>query len=93
MTTNLAVSLALKGHEVGICDMDIHGPNIPQNGGRRRQKLKISSTGGIIPFQAYDLKIASMSFLLQNPDDPLSGATRQNTNLSINCWAESNGKI
>ena len=27
--------------------------------------------GGIIPFQAYNLKIASMSFLLQNSDDPI----------------------
>jgi Mrp family chromosome partitioning ATPase len=71
MTTNLAVSLALKGHEVGICDMDIHGPNIPKMVGAEGQKLKISSTGGIIPFQAYNLKIASMSFLLQNPDDPI----------------------
>src|ERR671921_113971 len=71
MTTNLAVSLALKGHEVGICDMDIHGPNIPKMVGAEGQKLKISSTGGIIPFQAYNLKIASMSFLLQNSDDPI----------------------
>ncbi|ALA60069.1 Mrp/NBP35 family ATP-binding protein [Nitrospira moscoviensis] len=71
MTTNLAVSLALKGWHVGICDMDIHGPNIPKMVGAEGQKLKISTSGGIIPFQAYNLKIASMSFLLQNPDDPI----------------------
>ncbi|WP_447972974.1 Mrp/NBP35 family ATP-binding protein [Nitrospira sp. Kam-Ns4a] len=71
VTTNLAVSLALKGYEVGICDMDIHGPNIPKMVGGEGQKLKISTSGGIIPFQAYNLKIASMSFLLQNPDDPI----------------------
>ena len=65
-TTNLAVSLALKGWHVGICDMDIHGPNIPKMVGAEGQKLKISTSGGIIPFQAYNLKIASMSFLLQN---------------------------
>ena len=70
-TTNLAVSLALKGWHVGICDMDIHGPNIPKMVGAEGQKLKISSSGGIIPFQAYNLKIASMSFLLQNSDDPI----------------------
>ena len=70
-TTNLAVSLALKGWHVGICDMDIHGPNIPKMVGAEGQKLKISTSGGIIPFQAYNLKIASMSFLLQNPDDPI----------------------
>ncbi|MDE3019393.1 MAG: Mrp/NBP35 family ATP-binding protein [Nitrospirota bacterium] len=71
VTTNLAASLALKGYEVGICDMDIHGPNIPKMVGAEGQKLKISTSGGIIPFQAYNLKIASMSFLLQNPDDPI----------------------
>ena len=70
-TTNLAVSLALKGWHVGICDMDIHGPNIPKMVGAEGQKLKISTSGGIIPLQAYNMKIASMSFLLQNPDDPI----------------------
>lgn len=71
VTTNLAVSLALKGYHVGICDMDIHGPNIPKMVGAEGEKLKISTSGGIIPFQAYNLKIASMSFLLQNSDDPI----------------------
>lgn len=51
--------------------MDIHGPNIPKMVGAEGQKLKISTSGGIIPFQAYNLKIASMSFLLQNSDDPI----------------------
>lgn len=71
VTTNLAVSLALKGYEVGICDMDIHGPNIPKMVGAEGKKLKISTGGGIIPHLAYNLKIASMSFLLQNSDDPI----------------------
>jgi Mrp family chromosome partitioning ATPase len=71
VTTNLAVSLALKGWHVGICDMDIHGPNIPKMIGAEGQKLKISTGGGIIPHQAYNLKVASMSFLLQNSDDPI----------------------
>ena len=71
ISTNLAVSLALKGYEVGICDMDIHGPNIPKMVGGEGERLKISTGGGIIPFQAYNMKIASMSFLLQNSDDPI----------------------
>ena len=37
-TTNLAVSLALKGWHVGICDMDIHGPNIPKMVGAEGQR-------------------------------------------------------
>ena len=71
VTTNLAISLALKGYHVGICDMDIHGPNIPKMVGAEGQRLKISTSGGIIPFQAYNLKVASMSFLLQSSDDPV----------------------
>src|SRR3989442_2731083 len=71
VTTNLAVSLALLGKEVGVVDMDIHGPNIPKMVGGEGQKLKISATGGIIPFQAYNIKVASMAFLLQSSDDPI----------------------
>jgi Mrp family chromosome partitioning ATPase len=71
VTTNLAVSLALKGWHLGICDMDIHGPNIPKMVGAEGNKLKVSTSGGIIPYQAYNMKIASMSFLLQNSDDPI----------------------
>jgi Mrp family chromosome partitioning ATPase len=71
VTTNLAVSLALLGKEVGVVDMDIHGPNIPKMVGGEGQKLKISASGGIIPFQAYNIKVASMAFLLQNSDDPI----------------------
>src|SRR2546430_16295023 len=71
VTTNLAVSLALLGKEVGVVDMDIHGPNIPKMVGGEGQKLKVSAGGGIIPFQAYNIKVASMAFLLQNSDDPI----------------------
>src|SRR2546428_8607295 len=71
VTTNLAVSLALLGKEVGVVDMDIHGPNIPKMVGGEGQTLKISATGGIIPFQAYNIKVASMAFLLQSSDDPI----------------------
>ena len=38
VTTNLAVSLALKGYHVGVCDMDIHGPDIPKMMGDDRRR-------------------------------------------------------
>src|SRR2546421_9766274 len=72
VTTNLAVSLALLGKEVGEVDMDIHGPNIPKMVGGEGQKLKDSAGGGIIPFQAYNIKVASIAFLLQNSYDPIT---------------------
>ena len=72
VTTNLAVSLALRGRHVGICDLDIHGPTIPKMVGAEGQLHKISASGGSIPFQAYDLRIASMSsFLLPHSGDPI----------------------
>src|SRR5438034_8904675 len=71
VTTNLAVSLALLGKEVGVVDMDIHAPNIPKMVGGEGQKLKVSAGGGIMAFQAYNIKVASMAFLLQNSDDPI----------------------
>lgn len=72
VTTNLAVSLALKGRHVGICELDIHGPTIQKMVGVEGQQLKVSTSGGIIPIQAYSLRIASMSsFLLPHSDDPI----------------------
>ena len=59
------------GKSTCTTNLDIHGPNIPKMVGAEGQKLKISTSGGIIPFQAYNMKIASMSFLLQNSDDPI----------------------
>src|SRR5437660_4206239 len=66
VTTNLAVSLALLGKEVGVVDMDIHGPNIPKMVGGEGQKLKISATGGIIPFRENTIKLAPRPSWLQD---------------------------
>ena len=68
--SNLAVSLALKGLARGYLRHGYPWSQYPKMVGAEGQKLKISTSGGIIPFQAYNMKIASMSFLLQNSDDP-----------------------
>jgi hypothetical protein len=91
-TTNLAVSLALKGWHVGICDMDIHGPNIPKMVGAEGQKLKISTSGGIIPFQAYNLRSPRCRFYCRTATIPSSGATHTSINSSISCSGEWNGR-
>jgi len=37
VSTGLALSLAQQGHKVGILDIDITGPNVPQDDGTRRK--------------------------------------------------------
>jgi ATP-binding protein involved in chromosome partitioning len=61
VAVNLAVSLAQKGHKVGLLDTDVYGPNVPIMVGIdadpivRGQKL--------IPHEAYSVKVMSLGFL------------------------------
>jgi len=61
VAVNLAVSLANKGHKVGLLDTDVYGPNVPIMVGIdadpvvRGQKL--------IPHEAYSVKVMSLGFL------------------------------
>lgn len=70
VSTSLATTLAKNGHKVGIADADIHGPNIPKMLGAEGKRLKIRDTG-IQPYEAYGMKLASISFLSENADDPI----------------------
>ena len=65
----------------------------PEDGGAEGQKLKISTSGGIIPFQAYNMKIASMSFLLQNSDDPIIWRDAYKYEFINQLLGASNGRI
>lgn len=71
VTTNLGVALAQKGYTVGIADADIHGPNIPIMLGVEGKRLK-GSTGGVLPLEVLpNLKVASLSFLIEDPSMPV----------------------
>ncbi len=71
VTTNLGVALARKGFKVGIADADIHGPNIPMMLGVEGQRLK-GSGGGVLPLEVMpNLKVASLSFLIEDPSMPV----------------------
>ncbi len=62
MSTNLAVSLALDGANVGLLDVDIYGPNIPiMMGVEGRPK---GQNNKILPHEAHGVKIMSMGFLI-----------------------------
>ena len=71
VTTNLGVALAQKGFKVGIADADIHGPNIPMMLGVEGKRLK-GSGGGVMPLEVMpNLKVASLSFLIEDPSMPV----------------------
>ena len=67
VSVNLAVSLAMAGHNVGLLDVDIHGPSVPQ-------MLKMGNCGVmmngdlILPQQIGSLKVLSLGFMFDKPD-------------------------
>lgn len=68
VAVNLAVSLALNGARVGLMDMDVYGPNVPQMLGVTRQpEVRVNK---LIPVEAHGVKLMSMA-LLQPGDKPM----------------------
>lgn len=71
VAANLALSFSMNGSEVGLLDVDIHGPDIPKMLGIEDERL-IGSDGGIIPvLYPPHLKVMSMAFLLSDRDSPV----------------------
>ncbi len=72
VAANLGLALAQKGMQVGLMDVDIHGPNLPKILGVEGKKMGIVAENRIIPVAITDkLKLVSMSFLLSSPDLPV----------------------
>lgn len=71
VATNLAVFLSSQGYQVGLLDVDVHGPSIA--GLLGITGLKLNTAGRRIqPCQYTDkLKVVSIQGLLEQPDDPL----------------------
>jgi ATP-binding protein involved in chromosome partitioning len=71
VAANLALALSLRNKSVGLLDVDIHGPNLAKMLGVEDKKLEISSeTIKAVPINE-NLKLVSMSFLLDSPDLPV----------------------
>lgn len=68
VAVNLAVGLMMAGKRVGLLDVDIHGPSIPTMLGLERVAM-IGSEEGMVPVVLDKLKVMSLGFLLQNPDE------------------------
>lgn len=63
-TVNLALALARNGDKVGIIDVDLNGPCIPQMLGMHGQGLEVVANGATPPEGPYGIKVVSMDFLL-----------------------------
>jgi len=64
-TVNLALALARLGHRVGILDVDLNGPCVPQMLGMASQPLPLTAEGAIPPVGPLGIKVASMDFFLK----------------------------
>jgi ATP-binding protein involved in chromosome partitioning len=68
IAVNLAVALMLEGKRVGLLDADIHGPSVPTMLGLEREQPR-GGPDGLIPPEVGGLKVMSIGFFLNNPDD------------------------
>ncbi len=64
-TVNLALALARMEQRVGVLDVDINGPCVPQMLGMRGMELLDTPDGVMPPTGPLGIKVASMDFLLQ----------------------------
>jgi len=67
-TVNLALVLARQGHRVGILDVDLNGPCVPQMLGIAGQTLTMTPEGAVPPVGPLGVKVASMDFFLKGSD-------------------------
>jgi Mrp family chromosome partitioning ATPase len=71
IAVNLAAALAWRGHQVGVLDADIHGPDVPKMLGVEGARV-VGSKAGLIPVTGpLNIKVISMQFLLQTTDTPV----------------------
>src|ERR1700722_11870203 len=62
VATNVAVALAQAGHQVGVMEDDIYGPNIPRMLGLTGAPPVLNNR--IIPLQAHGVKVISLGVLI-----------------------------
>jgi Mrp family chromosome partitioning ATPase len=71
VAANLALALAKKGLKVGLLDVDIHGPNLAKMLGVEDEHMNFRSGGMGAVDVTPNLKLVSMSFLLQDSAVPV----------------------
>jgi ATP-binding protein involved in chromosome partitioning len=70
-TVNLAMALAQKGFNVGIMDVDLHGPDVPRMLGLKGM-LDLTKNNKLNPIRYSDnLKMVSIESMIANKDDAI----------------------
>ncbi len=70
VAANLAAALTLAGQRVGLLDVDIHGPTIPQMFCLNDSDVAVENDS-IVPPEVGSLKIMSVAFMLKQQDEPV----------------------
>lgn len=68
VAVNLATALAMDGRQVGLLDVDLHGPSVPTMLNLAGTHLDIEDEK-LVPASYYGLKVVSIGFLLEHPED------------------------
>jgi ATP-binding protein involved in chromosome partitioning len=68
VAANLAIALAREGKNVGLLDVDIHGPSLPTMFGIDQRPVVIGNR--IRPFEKFGVKLMSLGFIL-DADTPV----------------------
>jgi ATP-binding protein involved in chromosome partitioning len=71
VAANIAMSLSMRGYEVGLLDADIHGPNIPKMLHIEDAVLTGDDEGLMPIILPPHLKVMSMAFLVRDTDNPI----------------------
>jgi len=71
VSTNLASALAAHGKQVGLLDLDIHGPNIPKMLGIENQRPAVLEKTMEPVHITGNLSVMSMAFLLPDTSSPV----------------------
>ncbi len=70
VSVNLAATLAMEGHKVGLIDADVHGPSIPTMMGLQNARPN-QVNGKIIPVESGGVKVVSVGFFIESEESPL----------------------
>lgn len=72
VSTNLAAGLSIKGFKVGLLDIDIHGPNIPNMFGIEGFVPTVTDLGIVPIIYSEKLRLISVGFFLENRDSAVA---------------------